>query len=86
MQSAKRLKLLGFLGLSSVGTGDAEIDSMTNKNSLYVAVLTVVFAGLLAKVKAVLDKQVPVGYQDENGFHLGAQPAAKSNDWTSAYY
>ena len=58
---------------------------MTNKNSLYVIVVTMLFAGILAKIRAAMDKQVPVGYQDENGFHLGTQTASKSNDWTSAY-
>jgi hypothetical protein len=43
------------------------------------------FAGILAKVRAAMDKQVPVGYQDENGFHLGAEPVSKSSDWRSAY-
>jgi hypothetical protein len=58
---------------------------MTNKNSFYAVVITVLFAGILAKLRAAMDKQAPVGYQDENGFHYGAQPVAKSNDWTSAY-
>ncbi len=58
---------------------------MTNKNSFYAIVVTILFAGILAKLRAALDRQVPVGYQDENGFHLGTQPAGKSNDWTSAY-
>jgi hypothetical protein len=58
---------------------------MTNKNSFYAVVVTVLFAGILAKLRAMMDKQVPMGYQDENGFHLGTQPAEKSSDWTSAY-
>ncbi|HEX3800851.1 MAG TPA: hypothetical protein VH413_19310 [Verrucomicrobiae bacterium] len=58
---------------------------MTNKNSFYAIVVTMLFAGILAKVRAAMDKQVPVGYQDENGFHLGAEPVSKSSDWRSAY-
>ena len=58
---------------------------MTNKNSLYAILVTVVFAGIIAKLREAMDKQVPMGYQDENGFHLGVEPAAKSDDWHSAY-
>ena len=53
---------------------------MTNKQSLYVVVFTMLFAGILAKLRAAMDRQVPLGYQDENGFHLGAEPEGKT-DW-----
>ncbi len=62
-----------------------EPSCMTNKNSLYAILVTVVFAGILAKLREAMDKQAPMGYQDENGFHLGAEPAEKSKDWRSAY-
>lgn len=58
---------------------------MTNKTSLYIVFVTVLFAGILAKVRAAMEKQVPVGYQDENGFHMGVEPARKSSDWHQAY-
>jgi hypothetical protein len=53
---------------------------MTNKQSLYVVVFTMLFAGILARIRAAMDKQVPVGYQDENGFHLGDEPEGIT-DW-----
>jgi len=39
--------------------------------------LTVIFAALMAKLHSMLDAAAPVGYQDENGFHLGVQRAEK---------
>ena len=57
------------------------VSYMTSKSSFYAVVVTVLFAGILAKIRAAMDKQVPVGYEDENGFHLGVQPAGKTNDW-----
>jgi hypothetical protein len=52
---------------------------MTNKTSLYAVLLTVFFAGILAKIRAAMAKHAPVGYQDETGFHLGSEPEDK---WT----
>jgi len=74
-------KMWGF-GLAPTMLGQS---SMTNKNSLYAILVTVVFAGIIAKLREAMDKKVPIGYQDENGFHLGVEPAAKSDDWHSAY-
>jgi hypothetical protein len=31
------------------------------------------FASLMARIRAFIDRQVPIGYQDETGFHLGVQ-------------
>jgi hypothetical protein len=45
-----------------------------NKTPLYLAVLTVLFAGIIAKMRATYEKQVPLGYEDENGFHFGSEP------------
>lgn len=45
-----------------------------NKTPIYLAVLTVLFAGILAKMRAAYEKQVPLGYEDENGFHFGSEP------------
>lgn len=54
---------------------------MTNKTSFLVATLTLVAAAILAKLQAALDKRVPVGYQDEDGFHYGTEPARKAVNW-----
>lgn len=34
-------------------------------------------AGLIAKLRNIVKIEVPVGYQDENGFHYGAKSADK---------
>jgi hypothetical protein len=33
---------------------------------------TLVFAAIAAKVHAMIDAQMPEGYEDESGFHFGA--------------
>jgi hypothetical protein len=58
---------------------------MTNKSSFFAVIVTVFFAGIIAKMRAALDKQVPLGYEDENGFHLGVQPAKNSSDWPASW-
>lgn len=47
---------------------------MNKTSSLYVVAITFLVAGILARVRAAAEKQVPVGYQDESGFHWGAEP------------
>jgi len=37
-------------------------------------VITIPFAAVLARIRAAYDKHVPLGYEDENGFHLGPEP------------
>ena len=54
---------------------------MTNKTSLYIVVLTVLFGGIYAKLRAAMEKQAPLGYQDENGFHYGVEPVRSSDTW-----
>jgi hypothetical protein len=51
---------------------------MTNKTSFLVATLTLLGAALLAKLRAAVDKRVPLGYEDENGFHYGPEPVRES--------
>lgn len=38
------------------------------------------FAKIIAKWRAAVSFKVPVGYQDETGFHYGAQPAPQANE------
>ena len=35
-------------------------------------------AGILARLRAAVKFEVPVGYQDETGFHYGRKPARKN--------
>ncbi|HEX4644169.1 MAG TPA: hypothetical protein VH598_01020 [Verrucomicrobiae bacterium] len=52
-----------------------------HKTSLYLVALMVLIAGLLAKLRAAVEKRVPIGYQDENGFHVGLEPSGKESKW-----
>jgi len=66
---------------------DACMTSVTTKTAtpeVTVGLLSV-FAAIAAKVRAAIDAQVPLGYQDETGFHTGVKPrdgeAAGIADW-----
>jgi hypothetical protein len=37
--------------------------------------------GLLAKLRNAIKTSVPVGYQDENGFHFGVKREEKQTQW-----
>jgi hypothetical protein len=52
---------------------------MTNKNSLYAVLVTALFAAIIAKMRAAMDRQVPLGYEDEEGFHYGVKSVADSD-------
>lgn len=47
--------------------------------------LLTVFASIAARVRAAIEAQAPIGYQDETGFHTGVKPrnaeAAGMADW-----
>ena len=50
---------------------------MNKTSSLYAVAITLLVAGIMARIRAAMEKQVPVGYQDETGFHLGNEPVKK---------
>ncbi len=41
-------------------------------------------AGIIAKLRNMVKIEVPVGYQDENGFHYGGKSAGKESKWPAA--
>lgn len=43
-----------------------------NKPSLYLAALRSFWVGLTARLLALFERKVPVGYEDETGFHTKA--------------
>jgi hypothetical protein len=47
----------------------------------HVETPTIPFAGLFAKVKDAVKAKMPIGYQDENGFHFGEQPERTDLQW-----
>lgn len=49
---------------------------------IYVSsVAVLLLAGAAAWFRAKMEKAVPVGYQDEDGFHTGNEPAKKEQNW-----
>jgi hypothetical protein len=50
---------------------------MKNKYSFYAAFVLRPFAAVIALIRVAYDKYVPIGYEDENGFHLGLPVASK---------
>jgi hypothetical protein len=43
-----------------------------NRHSLYLAAMKSFCAGLAARLLALFERNVPVGYEDETGFHTKA--------------
>jgi hypothetical protein len=37
--------------------------------------------GIIAKLRKVIRIEIPIGYQDEMGFHIGIKPAEKEIKW-----
>jgi len=42
-------------------------------------------AGLIARLMNAISINVPVGYQDETGFHTGVKSAPKASKWPTAW-
>jgi hypothetical protein len=42
-----------------------------NRMTLRLSLVTLLLAVIIEKLRAFYDRLVPVGYQDENGFHTG---------------
>ena len=52
-----------------------------NKVWLGIVAMTLILAGIIARMRAAMKIQVPVGYQDESGFHIGDQKAGREISW-----
>jgi hypothetical protein len=49
------------------------MDNNLNKATFsLLAIATVVFAAIMAKVRSTVNAQTPEGYEDEAGFHFGS--------------
>jgi hypothetical protein len=35
--------------------------------------------GIIAKLRKAIGIEIPIGYQDETGFHMGVKPAEKTS-------
>jgi hypothetical protein len=49
-----------------------------NKTWLQIIALNLLLVGIVAKLRAVLNNRIPLGYQDETGFHFGIQDGRNS--------
>ena len=60
----------------TLGIADAKpsaMDNNINKVSFsLLAIFSLIAAAIMAKVHAAIEKEAPVGFEDENGFHFGA--------------
>jgi hypothetical protein len=52
------------------------------KTSYYiVSHLALIVSAISAKLHAAMDNLVPVGYQDESGFHTGVKRSSDGEKW-----
>ena len=42
-------------------------------------------AGIIAKLRNAVKNHIPVGYQDETGFHYGDKPVDKEAKWPQVW-
>ena len=56
-----------------------------NKSLPHPVPFVVRLAAILAKLRAAFSVDVPIGYQDETGFHFGMKPAQKKIAWPSRW-
>jgi hypothetical protein len=82
--------IFGGSGLKlPLGIADAMETSMTTMTKTATPEVTIgIFAligAMFAKVSAAIEAEIPIGYEDETGFHTGVKPrdaeAAVLNSW-----
>jgi hypothetical protein len=44
-----------------------------HKSWLQFVVVNLLLVGILARLRAAIENRIPLGYQDETGFHFGVQ-------------
>ncbi len=52
-----------------------------HKTYFYIIAAMLPLVALVARTMAKLKVEVPVGYQDENGFHVGASRTENKVNW-----
>ena len=65
---------------------------MTYKHSMTIqkgwahqGVTGFLLGGLIARLKTAINQQIPVGYQDESGFHTGVKANQKQVKWPATW-
>jgi hypothetical protein len=56
-------------------------NSRMHKTYFYIVMMMLPLAALVARTMAKLKVEVPVGYQDEKGFHVGASRVENKVNW-----
>jgi hypothetical protein len=46
-----------------------------------MALFGLILHGVVAKLRNAVRIDIPIGYQDETGFHMGVKPAPKGVQW-----
>jgi hypothetical protein len=44
-----------------------------NKTWLHIIAVNLLLVGILARLRSAMNNHIPLGYQDETGFHFGIQ-------------
>jgi hypothetical protein len=52
-----------------------------NKVWLGIVAVILIMAGVIARLRAAMKFQVPLGYQDETGFHAGVKHEGRETSW-----
>jgi hypothetical protein len=53
------------------------------KGWLHYTGIGISFNGIMSKLRSAVEAHIPVGYQDETGFHRGVKPAGKDVSFPS---
>jgi hypothetical protein len=56
-----------------------------NKTWVHNGVSGFTLGGLVARLKNAIKLEIPVGYQDETGFHTGVKAAEKELKWPATW-
>ncbi len=56
-----------------------------NKSWFHHGAIGFTFSGMIAKLRNAVSIEIPVGYQDETGFHTGVKSAVKEVKWPSTW-
>jgi hypothetical protein len=56
-----------------------------NKTWVHHANVGFSLSGLVARLTSALSQQIPVGYQDETGFHTGVKAENKDSKWPTTW-
>ncbi len=56
-----------------------------NKSWMHTGSTGFSLAGMIAKLRRAVSIEIPVGYQDETGFHTGVKSAAEEAKWPTAW-